>query len=437
MDTRASSGDTTSTEGHSARRRLGLSLLLAGIAVGRPAQAQEDVQAQAVSDRARPEYDPVELRLGPVSLRPTLDASVSATDNVFARSDDRKGDVITAITPAVRVRYGNPLYEVQGTAVADIVRYVDNPGENSNDVRAEVAGRYGVGTPLLLSARVVAERAGENRRNIESFVGSRERIQRTNLIAEVGAARSIGRVSGSLSGRARRVTYGTAAGPGGAEIDYSFRDFSLYQVALGGAYDINGRDQITARFGFNRRKYDLRPGDRGFDPLTGVDRSSQGSRAELGLRRQISTLLYVDVSAGYLRQNFEDPRLRNVSGVAFSARLLWNVTPLTSISASAARSIDETSSPTVAGILRSEASVRIDHELLRNLVLSGGGRLASIKPSGLGADSTENELTAGARYLLNRRLVFRLDLGRYQRSSADRTITFTQNLATASVRVTF
>jgi len=70
----------------------------------------------------------------------------------------------------------------------------------------------------------------------------------------------------------------------------------------------------------------------------------------------------------------------------------------------------------------------VDHELLRNLILSAGVRYARINPAGLSPKSREYEARLGARYLLpNRFMELRAGYAFEKRSAANPTIRFNSN----------
>jgi len=211
-------------------------------------------------------------------------------------------------------------------------------------------------------------------------------------------------------------------------IDLRFRNLKVRTGTGQIAYRLRSGTSAFVRVQSEKRTYDLRPGDVGFDPITQTDRSSKGLKAEAGLGVELTSLIYGNVRVGYMKQNYADALLRDVSGISYGADLLWNITPLTSLKFTADRAVDETSSQTTAGNLRSEFTANVDHELLRNLILSAGGRYARINPAGLSPKSQEYEAKLGARYLLpNRFMELRAGYAFEKRSSANQSIQFSSN----------
>ena len=59
-------------------------------------------------------------------------------------------------------------------------------------------------------------------------------------------------------------------------------------------------------------------------------------------------------------------------GAAYAANVEWYATPLTTVSFSARRDVEETGAAGAATYLSSDLGLRVDHELRRNIILSGG-----------------------------------------------------------------
>lgn len=399
------------------------------------ARAQQDVQRVSVANRSRSDYDPLGIRVGTMVFYPAVKASASIDDNIYAQKANKISDEILSVSPSLMAIQTTPLSNARVTISSQHDRYASRSTENADDYRATGTAQYGIGTPLVLNGGFTLARLSEDRTNLGSYSQSAQPIRYTTLESELGAQQALGSLGLGLSGRARRVTYSQGLDAMGAPIDYSFRNFNTYQGTARVGFSRTGLSQIYVSGTYDRQIYDRRPGDANFDPLTSYDRTSSGGRIELGYSRQVSSLIYLDAQIGYLHQKFADSRLKTVSGLAYSANLLWNFTPLTSITGRLTRAVDETASPLTAGNLRSEGTIQVDHELLRNLIISANGRYAKISPSGPDASSDELEAGLSARLLLNRRISVEGDVRHRSRASDNTAIAFSAN--TATVGLTF
>ena len=86
--------------------------------------------------------------------------------------------------------------------------------------------------------------------------------------------------------------------------------------------------------------------------------------------------------------------------------MTWLATALTSLTFRAERTIAETVAPGYEGQLETSFSARIDHELMRNLILYSEAKY--VREDFIGAVRRDNylRLSAGADYVMNRAIRF-------------------------------
>ncbi|MGH3578605.1 MAG: outer membrane beta-barrel protein, partial [Mycobacterium sp.] len=109
----------------------------------------------------------------------------------------------------------------------------------------------------------------------------------------------------------------------------------------------------------------------------------------------------IDVFAGYRRQDYVDPKLGSITGPTGGAKLTWNVTRLTTVTGSLTRDIQETVLTNSAGYFQTIGEVRVDHELLRNLLLNGSVGYEEDAFQGIGRTDDYYLTGAGAKYLID------------------------------------
>jgi hypothetical protein len=126
------------------------------------------------------------------------------------------------------------------------------------------------------------------------------------------------------------------------------------------------KSDMQAFFGASWRKVDY---DQEFD-RSGFDRSSDGYSLGAGIRTSITGVLSGDFSIDYHDMSYDDPRLRNVSGWAFGAGLSWYPTLLTTVRASIDSGVHQTTNEYASGYFGTLYSLRVDHELLRDLQIN-------------------------------------------------------------------
>src|SRR5439155_2660384 len=90
--------------------------------------------------------------------------------------------------------------------------------------------------------------------------------------------------------------------------------------------------------------------------VLGFHRSSHGYEVDVGTAIDFTHLINGEIFAGYLSQLHDDTRLKNENGFGFGGNLLWNVTPLTSLRATLARTVEETTQFATVGGTNVDAS---------------------------------------------------------------------------------
>lgn len=367
-----------------------------------PVQAQEDLQRTTVEGRYNPEYNAVPIRIGPFDVLPRVEADLEYNDNIYATESDEIGDVIVSVTPSIIARDRRADREYYLRLLAGVDKYLDYSSEDREQFLAIARARFGLGTITRTNIGLELNRNNEQRRDIDSFNSTARPITFTSIRANADVERDFGPITGTLGGNYRSVSYGGDVTLDGIVYDLGFRDFDIYEGRARLAYSRSGDQEVYVQLTANKRSYNVRPDDPSFAPIVTLDRSSRGGRLEVGYRRQVTELLYLDARVGYLVQNYEDPTLPTIKGLAFDGRLLWNVTPLTSVDVTAIRRVDETINPLLSGMLRTEIAAQVDHELRRNVILSVEARYAHLNPLGDAGKVNEYEVAGIARYLLSR-----------------------------------
>jgi hypothetical protein len=314
-------------------------------------------------------------------------------------------------------------HSLDGTAYYERSQHARYTGEDVSQYGGAVGGRYDIARGTRASGRLRFDRAAESRGNLGAFRQTTTPAQYTSLEGEGSLNQDFGPLSLAAGGRFRKLSYGDVL-LGGTRLDQRYRNFALGSGSLAVGYGFHERTRIIVVSEIERRRFVLRPGKAGYDPAALTDQSVDGFRIEAGVSREITSLLTGTLRVGYVRYDYADGRLRDIAGFSYFGDLNWNITRLTTITATASRRLDETTSPVTAGNLRDEFRIGVDHELLRRLILNVDLRYAAIRPSSTFADAHEFEASAGAQYYLGRNLRVEVQLRRNQRTSADRSLAF-------------
>lgn len=383
-----------------------------------PASAQSIQPGQSVADRAHPDYDALGTSLGGFTLYPSLQTSVDGTTNYRAVDTNPEGDVFFTVQPNARLTSNWSRHKIDVNTYYARSFHVTRASENVSQYGGQATGVYDYSRLTSFRVDVAATHAAESRSGLGSFRNSVEPVRYEDYRAGIAMTQELDPISLDFQLSAERINYHDARLRGGTTIDQDFRDVKFITAGGGAKYDLRNGIALVANATYQRNTYEFGPGSRGFDPATDIDRRSTGVNLLGGVSLELSKLVIGFIQVGYLTRNYQDSRLRDLSGLSFNANVLWNVTSLTSIRFRAARSIEETSSQAVAGNTRTDFSVRADHELYRNLILNADVNYGRFTPNGIGFGGDEYGIGAGARYLLNRRYSLTAGL-RYNRRDSE------------------
>jgi uncharacterized protein (PEP-CTERM system associated) len=144
--------------------------------------------------------------------------------------------------------------------------------------------------------------------------------------------------------------------------------------------------------------------DRNFDSAVnqdGVDADSRTYDAVLGFGFMLDPALTGEIAAGVFHTDFDDSTLDSITSPLLEGTLSWDVTRLTTITGNISRREAVTTTTSDSSRILSSASVRIDHELLRNVLLDGEVRYQN--DNFQSSDRVDNrfDVEIGGTYLLN------------------------------------
>jgi hypothetical protein len=403
--------------------------------VGATVAGAQTISNQGVAQRARPEYDPIGVDIGGLTLFPSITASLEATDNYRATPTNKQGDVYTVIQPEVLVRSDWSRHRLEARAYASPSVHFNLPDENVTQFGASAAGTYDVSRMTSFRADLSAARFVESRSSLGAFRGTAEPVRYDLFRAGIAASQSFNDFTLTANaGSERRNFRDVRLAAGAGTVDQDFRDVRFLTFGGSAQYDLRNGIGLIVSGQYDRARYDFRPGSPGFVPGVSLDRQSSGYTLQGGVTLELSRLVFGTIQAGYMNRNYRDLRLRDLNGLSYSADILWNVTQLTSIRLRAARSVEESSSTQIAGNRRNDLRIGVDHELYRNILLNGDVGYGSFRPLGPGVGGREFSVGAGARYLINRRFTLSGG-GRYsERTSSSPFLRFRALSANAALR---
>lgn len=372
-----------------------------------------------VTDRPRPELDPLGIRMGAFKLFPTLGVSVTHDDNIFRTNTGEVDDIITVVNPGFRLSSDWNRHSLDASANGKFGRYADRNAEDYEDYDASLGGRVDITRRANVTAGAIYSKLHEDRSSPDNAGG----INPTEYaLAKVNVTfnQTFNRVKLAIGAILSQYDYDdVATSTGSVNNDDRDRDETEGFVRFG--YEITPSYEAFVRAAVNDRSYDARTDD------NGQQRDSNGYQIDTGVRLDLGGVTFGDVFVGYLKQTYDQPTFQDTTGINYGASLTWNATQLTTAKFSLSRTVGETTSSGTSGVLTTSATASVDHELRRNVLI--GGKLGYSKSDFRGSTREDETTSAGiyGKYMLSRYFHFTAGYDYSMRESITSSNEYTNN----------
>jgi hypothetical protein len=361
-----------------------------------PPVTEPDIRGP-VRRRAPREADPFEptgIHAGSFFLRPAIEVMGGYDTNPSRVTAGGRGSSVLIVAPELQVRSDWSRHELKADLRGSYTAYGSAPSENRPFLDTKVTGRVDVTrqTSIDLEGRHLVSTdkpgspdipAGLSRLPVYDTVG-----------ATAGVTHRFNRFELALKGSIDRTTYEDSHFTNGAVASNKDRDYIQYGTKLRASYELSPAMKPFVEVGVDTRIHDL-PVD-----AFGVQRDSDGATAKVGTSFWFSPKLIGEASVGYLVRTYQDPTLPELQAPTVDASLIWSATPLTNIKLKIATAADESTVPGVAGVLRHDASLQVDHAFRRWLI--------STVKLGYGTDQYQGSTREDARYSASLGLAYKL-----------------------------
>lgn len=374
-------------------------IILAPVHAAAQTQSNTPSRQESVSvrDRDRPEYDAAGRRLGTFNLNASLDLAVTSTDNLFAAPDGAPSDVddmIYGVAPNVSLTSDWSRHALALDAGAVFRSHEDFSSEDADDHFVRATGRFDIGQNTALRGSVRSSHQVSPRTDPDSpFIGSP--VEYDRMDTGVGITHRFARFTTSLDASRSEYEYDGVQ---------TFRDNE--ETALRGRIEAELSPRIGLLFAANvdERDYNNSP-----------QFNSDGQAYMVGVTLN-SDLMRGEVSVGQFQRDYAGVT-GTFEGVAVEGNVEWYVTQLTTVTLDARRDADDQiGASSGEPYVTEEYGLRVDHELLRNVILTGSVRFGNRDYETIARKDDYNEWEVGADYMLNRNAALRF---RYQHDEVD------------------
>ena len=373
----------------------------------------------AVRERLHPEWAPIDIDLGGFTLQPQISVSSLFTDNEKFSTTDTRSDESFRIQPAFSLgsNWNRNGFGLQ--AFVAQTEYVRSSEDDSTEYGATATGHLDVREDLSVDLRGSDQHLVLSRSDPDVPVDTLAPVEfdRQNFQATVIKTLPTVQLQGIFA--VRNETYDAVPLPDN------------------GVYDASGRNGTYLSYS-GRVSYGVSPAvavflgglyDQSFRPEENDEsENAQGVNLAGGVNFDLTRLARGELAVGYLYQSYSTPGTPSDSGFAFSASFQYFPSQLTTISVTGSRQAAPSSVSGSPGGISLGGTVTVDHELLRNLIISAGGSAGQVQYRNYfinGAAIPTNRVdvgygaTLGATYLMNRLVSVDLGYGYTDYTSTD------------------
>jgi len=366
----------------------------------------------------QPLREPRGVHAGGFMVYPRIEIQEKYEDNIFATKNDRASDLITVITPSISIESTWSRHGLGLQAFGQFSHFAEHGTEDSEQGGVSLTGRVDITGDDYVSEFLSFSREAQDRSETDD-TGSRHPPIFNRYIAHTRYAHQFNDFEFRLDGQMQRFDY-----IAGFDFD---RDRLEFDIEPRLSYQMSPYLTPFVQVGYLDRNFDA--------PINrdGVDPDSRTYDATLGMGFALDPALTGEIAAGVFRTDFDDSTLDPVTSPLVEGTLTWDVTRLTTITGAVSRREAVTSTSENSSKIVSAASVRIDHELLRNVLVDGEVRYRNEAFQDSSRVDNRFDVEIGGTYLLNPNASVSLDYRYTNRLSNVDAGDFTENSVLLSV----
>ncbi|WP_420960994.1 outer membrane beta-barrel protein [Brucella sp. IR073] len=340
-------------------------------------------------------FDPEGIRAGSFILRPSIEQGIRATSNAD-NSSDGKSAILSETALQLGVRSDWSRHQATIDASGNIVKTLSGQKVDEPRIDIESGLRLDLNDATKVNIGAGYHLRRESASNPSGIVGALKRPIVQTLNGSLGVERDVGVFFGAATARVERSVYGDAEISGGGKVTQKDRDANLVTLTLRGGYEISEAIKPFAEIEAGKRIYDQKRDDNGYER----DATRLGLR--VGSIVDMGEKLNGEFSVGYLRENIEDERLKDIGGLWVNAAMNWSPERGTDVRISGQTIVDGGTAPGDSGNILYLANIDVKRLIRANLTFETGldltlrdNRDGTSLDYGLGAE-------IGATYWFNR-----------------------------------
>jgi len=269
----------------------------------------------------RPSYDSPKIALGSFLLAPSFTETLAGNDNIFANDRHQVSDLIVTTAEDVSLQSQWLVDSATLHAYHSHDWYTGHPTENANTYGLEGSFRFDVTKDATLDVSAGLVQQPQQRNSPQADRLSLTRPLYNTIPVSAHYSQDWSRWHNDLEVGLIQTAYISQADASRSAIQ------SRYHDRL--SYALSGDTWSFLQVSFSTQDWKLRPDRRNFNTFSALG----------GLDVQIEELVDVELGAGVLRQAYRFSSFDVLVTPVFSGHLTWNVSPLTTFSVTANRTV--------------------------------------------------------------------------------------------------
>lgn len=276
-------------------------------------------------------------------LYPQVTADLTYDSNVYNVDTAEIEDVFASLRPAFALKSDFARHAMSLEARGELRRYFDTSAENSEAYDLLTTTLLELGYGIDVETYLGYARGIERRGTLGDAFLSDEPVAFHEKRAGIEISRTGNTLELSASAGVLKRDYSDTR-VGGVPIDLSLRDVKVTTGSLRADLGLSARTKAFIEVGGNLIDYET---------PTVPPRDSSGLSVLTGVRHELTSLIEVEVGAGYIRQDFDDNTVPTASEFNYRFTASWTPQPEWRLTAGAARTVDASRSQEAPAIISS------------------------------------------------------------------------------------
>ena len=348
----------------------------------------------SVGERLLPEYSPIGIKSGGFTYYPRIPVSAEFNDNIFYTNTNKTNDTILTIAPELGIKSNWSRHALGLIARVGYDKYIDNDNESAGFYN--LAGNARIDTYGFSNLFGGFElQGGSEPRGEELYLSSAaERVQFSYGGVNFGYKYEYNRLRATVGYKYNTYNYDDVKSVNGGTIDQDYRDRSEQSVEFKGEYAYSPSVAFFVSAAPVKIKYDN----------SNINRDSDGYDVNVGSNFDISELSRGEIKLGGFSRNYDNPLFKKASGFSLDSKFEYFPTRLTTITLTGNSGLRESAELNSSGYKYTSFGIRLDHELMRNVLLYGNIGTSSSDYSDIDRTDDRFNVGVGAVYKLNQNI---------------------------------